>query len=169
MDTSDARNQLEATISTLDEGIVALSPTAARGLIERWLNTLAEYPGLNDVATTLGELRAALADQPIDGDRVGELLRRLGARTTDAAAKADDDAVRTRIERLGSLLSKGGAALGASGEPPSRQEINASGEPVQQPSSPHGPNPPNPGRKAEVGDVQGNASSGTPGQQYNPN
>lgn len=169
MATQDHLTQLESTVSLLNEGIPALSPLAADSIIERWLNTLAEHPELNDVATTLGVLRSEITSKPIDGNRVGEILSRLGERTSEAAAKAEDDGVRSHVERLGKILSKGGAALTSSGEAASRQEFNASGESVQQPSSPHGQNPANPGRKASVGNVQGGASSGTPGRQTNPN
>jgi hypothetical protein len=164
----DARIHLDATLTTLESGLTTLSPTAARGVIERWLSVLADYPDLNDVATTLGELRSALLDLPIDGRRVGELLARLGARTAAAARFAEDDDTAKRLERLGALLSKGGAALGTSAVRESREEVNASGEPVQQPSSHHGPSPQNAGRKGTVGDVSPSSPSTTTGGQYNP-
>jgi hypothetical protein len=168
MDTSDARTHLEATLTSFDAGLTTLSPAAGRGIIERWLNVLKDHPELNDVATTLGELRAALLDQPIDGVEVGRLLEQLGARTTQAARSADDDTVMGHLERLGALLSTGGKALSTSAPRESRDELNATGESVQQPSSPHAQNPQNAGRKAQVGDVQSGAASGTPGRQYNP-
>jgi len=169
MDTPDARTHLDATLISFEAGLTTLSPAAGRGIIERWLSALKDHPELNDVASTLGELRAALLDQPIDVAQVGTLLSRLGGRTTQAAGSAEDDEVRKQLERLGTLLSKGGDALGSAGPRESREELNAAGEAVQQPSSPHGQNPQNAGRKAQVGDVQSGAASGTPGRQYNPN
>jgi hypothetical protein len=168
MSDRDPHAHLEATIITLNGGLPTLSPTAARGIIERWLNVLTDYPDYNDISTTLGELRQALTDTPIDGARVADLLTRLGARTTEAAEVAEDARSTELIARLGKLLSKGGQALASSAPLESREEGNASGEPVQQPSTLHGQNPSNPGRKGSVGDVRGGASSGTPGLPHNP-
>jgi hypothetical protein len=168
MPDRDPRAHLEATIITLDGGLPTLSPAAARGIIERWLSVLAEYPDYNDVASTLGQLREALTSTPIDGGEVADLLIRLGARTSQAAEGAEDDGSAELVARLGKLLSKGGQALAHSAPLESREEVNASGEPVQQPSTLHGQNPSNPGRKANVGDVRGGASSGTPGLPHNP-
>ena len=143
----------------MDAGVTSLSPTAARGVIERWLNVLADYPDLNNVASTLGELRAALLDQPIDGRRVGAVMARLGDSTTEAAGKAEDDEVSRHLERLGSLLSASARRLGTTA-PTERRD--STGGP-QQPSSHHGPNPSNTGRKARIGDVGADGASPTPG------
>ena len=111
MPTSSDAQHLDATLNALNDGVTALSPAAARGTIERWLNVLADHQDLNDVATALGELRAALAATPIDGAEVGRILTRLGARTTEAAEDADD-ALASKLDRLGGMLSQAGRALG---------------------------------------------------------
>ncbi len=165
--TPDARQQLDATLSFLDGGVAALSPAAARSTIERWLNTLADHDGMNDVATALGELRAALAATPIDGDEVGRILERLGARTTEAAADADD-AVTSKLERLGGLLSRAGSALGRDGVPNPR--VGTADDPgvVQENSSAAGPMPQGTGTNADIKEVKPNAASHTPGTKFDP-
>ncbi len=165
-DSSDARQHLDQTIDVLDSGVAALSPAAARGVIERWLNVLADHPELNDVATALGELRAALADLPLDAARIGPILGRLGSRTTDAADGAEDDATTAKLQRLGALLSRASDALGRDGAP--AQPTAAADGVVQQQSTPHGENPTNPGGTAEVGGVGPNVPSETPGTKYDP-
>jgi hypothetical protein len=157
--TPEATIHLEATVVSLESGVTTLSPSAARGIIERWLTVLADYPDLNDVATALGELRAALLDQPIDGRRVAQVMARLGARTTRAASQSEDDDVAAHLERLGSLLSKAAARLGATAP----AEVRGPADAPQQPSTHHGPSPQNTGRKAQVGDVAADGASRTPG------
>jgi|GEM_PF-709063 len=168
MSVPDARAHLEATVITLDAGLPTLSPAAARGIIERWLNVLKDHPDHNDIASTLGQLREALTAMPIDGGEVAGLLSRLGTRTTQAAGTAEDNRTSELLGRLGKMLTAGGSALAHSAPHESREVVDASGAAVQQPSTLHGQNPSNSGRKANVGDVQGGASSGTPGLPHNP-
>lgn len=147
MPPSDARTLLDAHLIALEGGLLAVSPARGRGMIERWLQVLADHPELADVAANLRALQAALSADPLDAPHVGSLLRRLGARTVQAAAAADDD-LRSQLERLGGLLTRTGEAL-AGLVPPSAYEVpDASGPAVQQPSSLHGKNPANPGRKS---------------------
>ncbi|MEP0547861.1 MAG: hypothetical protein ABJF88_13080 [Rhodothermales bacterium] len=166
--TTDARQQLDATLGVLDGGVAALSPAAARSTIERWLDTLADHDGMNGVATVLGELRAALAAKPIDGGEVGRILERLGEQTTEAADQADDDAVTSKIERLGGLLASAGRALGRSGVPNPR--VGTADDPgvVQENSSAAGPMPQGSGTNADIKDVKPNAASRTPGTKFDP-
>ena len=166
--SSDARQQLEATINVLDGGVAALSPAAARSTIERWLDTLADHDGMNDVATALGELRAALAAKPIDGDEVGRILGRLGERTTEAAGEADDDAVTAKLERLGGLLTRAGSALGRDSVPNPRVGTADDAGVVQENSSAAGPMPQGTGTNADIKDVKPNAASHTPGTKFDP-
>lgn len=166
--SSDARQHLDATLNVLDGGVAALSPAAARSTIERWLDTLAAHDGMNDIATALGELRAALAAKPIDGDAVGRILGRLGKRTTEAAGQADDEAVASKLERLGGLLSGAGSALGRGGVPNPR--VGAANNPgvVQETSSAAGPMPQGTGTNADIKEVKPNAASHTPGTKFDP-
>lgn len=167
--SDDARQQLDATIGMFDGGVAALSPAAARATIERWLDTLADHDGLNDVATALGELRSELANTPIDGAAVGRVLDRLGARTTDAADEAEDDTVATKLRRLGGLLSRAGGALTSSGPVgPAAGTAEEEGV-VQTQSTAQGPMPQGPdGANADVSDVGPNRPSGTPGTKFDP-
>lgn len=133
---------LDATTEMLEEDPSGFSPSAAWGLIERWLDVLAEYPEHNNLATTLGEIRAELENPPIDEARVGALMDRLGTRLQQTARGCAPE-LRRRLERVAALLRRAGRDLAA--EPP--QEIfDVPGGP-QQPSTPRGPNPSNPGRK----------------------
>jgi hypothetical protein len=167
--SADVRQQLNATLGLFDGGVAALSPTAARATIERWLNTLADHDGLNDVATSLGELRAALASTPIDGAAVGEILGRLGERTTEAAQDAEDDAVATKLRRLGGLLSRAGGTLTGGGLPNPEAGTAEEDGVVQEQSSAAGPMPQGPdGANADVKDVNPNAASETPGTKFDP-
>jgi len=160
---SDHSVHLDATLTTLESDVATLSPAAGRGIIERWLNVLGDYPEYNDIATALGELRQALTTQPIEGQRVGALLSRLGARTSQVSRDAGEDIQRS-LDRLGTLLSHAGRKLGASAP----ADFRRPGEGVHQPSTHQGPSPSNPGRKARIGDVQGDGSSRTPGGQHRP-
>lgn len=155
----DGRAHLEATLISFEAGVAALSPAAARGVIERWLNILADHPHLNDIATTLGELREALTAKPIDGRRVGPLMTRLGSRTEAAARTADEDLQRP-LERMATLLTHAGRRIGASPAPDSRQP----GTGPQQPSTHHGQNPGNTGSRHNVGNVPADGDSRTPGR-----
>lgn len=167
--SDDVRQQLDATLGLFDGGVAALSPAAARATIERWLNTLADHGSLNDVATVLGELRAELADTPIDGDAVGRILGRLGERTTKAAGQAEDEAVAAKLQRLGGLLARAGGAL-TSGGAPSPQAGTAGEEGiVQERSTAKGPMPQGPdSTNADIGDVSPNRPSETPGTKFDP-
>lgn len=167
--SADARPQLDATLGLFDGGVAALSPTAARASIERWLNTLANHDGLNDVATALGELRAELASTPIDGDAVGQILGRLGERTTEAADGAEDDAVATKLRRLGGLLTRAGGTLTGGGLPSPRAGTAEEEGVVQEQSTAKGPMPQGPrGTNADIKDVNPNAASETPGTKFDP-
>jgi hypothetical protein len=167
--SADARQHLDATLGLFDSGVAALSPTAARASIERWLDTLAGHDGLNDIATALGELRSELASTPINGDAVGRILTRLGERTTEAADGAEDDAVATKLQRLGGLLARAGGTLTGGGLPsPDAGTAEEEGV-VQEQSSAAGPMPQGPdGANADVKDVNPNAASGTPGTKLDP-
>lgn len=161
---TDPAVHLEATLSTFEGGLTSIPPAAGHAMIERWLNVLADHQEYQNIASTLGELRAALEDKPLDNDRLAELLTRVGSYTSAAVESADGD-VRKRLERLATLLTQAGQRLSAGGP----ADLSGQSERgVQQPSSHHGPSPGNAGRKAQVGDVRGNADSGTPGVQKSP-
>jgi hypothetical protein len=167
--SDDVRQQLDATIGALEGGVTALSPTAARATIERWLNTLADHDDLNDVASALGELRAELAATPIDGDAVGRILGRLGTRTTEAADMTEDDATATKLQRLGGLLTRAGGVLLQGGPPSPETGTAEEAGVVQEHSTPKGPMPQGPDRAdADVEGVNPNAASETPGTKLDP-
>lgn len=167
--SDDVRQQLDATIGALEGGVTALSPTAARATIERWIDTLADHDGLNDIATALGELRAELAATPIDGDRIGRILGRLGTRTTAAAAEAEGDATATKLQRLGGLLTRAGGVLQQGGPPSPETGTAEEASVVQEQSTPKGPMPQGPDRAStDVEGVNPNADSETPGMKLDP-
>ncbi|MDX1530358.1 MAG: hypothetical protein R3362_02410 [Rhodothermales bacterium] len=166
--SDDARTQLDGTLSALEGGVTALSPAAARGTIERWLNTLAEHDGLNDVATALGELRDALAAPRLRAGTIGPILSRLGERTTAAAGQAEDDEVARRVRTLGRTLSRAGDALSGRGGP-RRTDTDvgtAAGAGTGSAGRSAGPIPQ--GGRGDIGNVSPNRPSETPGTKYDP-
>lgn len=90
--------------------VTALPVSAATGVIDRWIETLAGNLYVDDsdlLVEDLRQLRAQLAKPSIDGGEVGDILERL-ARETEQAGESADDA---SVLRLAEWLEEAGEAL----------------------------------------------------------
>ena len=106
-------NDLDQTAAALEGGIGTLAPRTAVSVITTWHDTLknSDRSDLHVIAQLLAELRDALERDTLDGPAIGDLLLRLGEQTTAAAASADDARITPRLERLGTMLTRGGTTL----------------------------------------------------------
>lgn len=109
------QRDLDDTAAALEADVTMLSPSAAVRVIDLWYDTLknAERDDLHLIANLLDELREELQSDRLDGGSIGDLLLRLGTQTTAVAADADDARLSPKLERLGTLLTRAGTALGA--------------------------------------------------------
>lgn len=109
----DAQVTVEETLSALEGGITDLPLNMAISNIEAWQQRLSEA-GLTEIESGLADLKDALQQQPIDGERVGELLSQLGDQTTQAAAQAEAGASE-QLGQLGNVLTTAGEQLTGGG------------------------------------------------------
>lgn len=122
MAAPDLLNQLDQTLDALGDDPASLSPQAAAGAIDRWLNTLADADrdGLNNIASTLGEVRQQLLSTPLDRDALAGTLSRLADYTAEAAPSDDD--LRPRLDRLTERLRRYASDLQPA--PPSTPDLS---------------------------------------------
>ena len=97
------------TIEAFKKGITRMTVTAAVKNIEGWEEKLesAEVSGSKTILRDLGALKKALQMDEPDGERICELMSRLGTQTSSIAEKA---------ERDGDKLTEPGEALTSAGE-----------------------------------------------------
>lgn len=97
------------TIEAFKKGITKMTASAAVKNIEGWEEKLesAEVSGSKTILRDLGALKKALQMDEPDGERIYELMFRLGTQTSSIAEKA---------ERDGDKLTQLGEALTAAGE-----------------------------------------------------
>lgn len=109
-------NDLEQTLAALEGGPMTLDPNTGVQIIRTWLDSLrqAELPALHHIADLLEALEEELASDRMDGPIIGDIMVRLGEATRSAAADAQDERIMPRLDRLATLLTSGGQALGGS-------------------------------------------------------
>jgi hypothetical protein len=95
---------LNATISALKSGLTSIPADAAVSNIESWENEL--KTAAPEIATALGQLKAALVNGTATPDSLSQLLKSLGEKTSSAGAG------NAQAEELGSLLKQAGSSLG---------------------------------------------------------
>ena len=105
--------EITATVDELERGLTALPLSKAVNRVDDWRRKIlaTENADLTPVADALGELHAALTGEGRDGAVIGRLLVTLGE-ATEASAEGTDEAIRTPLARLGSLLRHAGSAIG---------------------------------------------------------
>ena len=86
-------------------GLLQLPLGLAGEIIDDYTVTLAQYTGSEAIVGELESLRAALGEETVDGNAVGELLLSLGARTRAASEDAGNYAI------LGKALETAGREL----------------------------------------------------------
>jgi len=103
--------QIDSTLTAAERGLTSLAPSAAVTLIRSLEEKLdnSNDPELTDIAKDLEKLREELGDDTVDGEDVGEILKRLGPKVTKAAPKAG--AASDQLTRLGRALTQQGQKL----------------------------------------------------------
>lgn len=102
---------LDSTIALAESGLATVTPSAAVPLIQAWQQRLdeADNPALTSISEDLEQLKGELQASTIDGSAVGDILTRLGEKTTAAAESAADSSAAPQLGQLGTLLTEAGA------------------------------------------------------------
>jgi hypothetical protein len=100
---------VEGTTQALEGGVGNMSPSAAVSNVDGWIARLEmqDFGQRDQIVGGLRDLRAALQETPINGNRVGEIMAQLGDWTSQAGTDANDN----RVQRLGQLLTNSGQRL----------------------------------------------------------
>ena len=109
------RVTLDQTEAALDGPITALTPSAARGIVDHWRTACLDADGLDlsGVAGGLSDLRDLLSAEALDGRAIADALAGLAEATREAAALAPDERVQPQLERIATNLDRAATALGA--------------------------------------------------------
>lgn len=94
------------TEKALEKGLESLSPEKGVQLIEDWEEQLRDLEGAKPVLKDLGALKKALQAKEPDGDKIQELLRKLGQETVEAADQAEGSTA-DKVRDLGEQLQQG--------------------------------------------------------------
>ena len=122
---TDAHAELDQTLAALEAGPTALQPSTAISTIEFWEARTrdAQEDLLAPVADGLGQLKALLAADRLDGTAIGDALVDLADATDVVVGQTDDARLAPTLERLASMLRMGGNAL--AGRKPARTDLGA--------------------------------------------
>lgn len=112
---TDPTALLQTTIEAAEGGLTSLPAATALDVIGQWQTTLrgANQPALTEIANDLQALEQQLQASPINGNEIGQILTRMGQRTTAVAPQAEGATVE-RLQRLGELLTQAGNQLSGS-------------------------------------------------------
>lgn len=96
------------TIEAFKKGITKMTASAAVKNIGGWEEKLesAEVPGSKTILRDTGALKKALQMDEPDGERICELMSRLGTQTSSIAEKAERDG--DKLTELGEALTSAG-------------------------------------------------------------
>lgn len=109
--TAQGQVTVEETNQALEGGVANMELNAAQRNVNNWIVRLENTDDFENRGSIIGgleDLRDALGESPIDGERVGGILSDLGEWTSEAGTQAGNAAV----QRLGQLLSSAAANLG---------------------------------------------------------
>ncbi|WP_219419180.1 hypothetical protein [Pseudonocardia nigra] len=104
-------HDLELTTSAMKDGPLALGIAGGLLEVQRWQDRIgdSDAPALQEIGAALAELRGELESDAPDAGVLSDLMRRLGERTLDVARDQPDGDVRSRLQELGHLLTRGAA------------------------------------------------------------
>jgi hypothetical protein len=105
---SQYETHLDSTIEAIDEHVKKESPTGVTSSISSWIKTLGSHEEFKDIASDLEDLKTALSDK--DGQKIAELLAKLGEATTAAAEKAEGKEG-SKVKKLGKALTMASKAV----------------------------------------------------------
>jgi len=102
--------QFASTIKHITDGVKGFTITAAVNNIEGWEKTLGEMdtPGAKGMVRDLGGLKKLLQAEEIDGEKVKQMIGKLGEATVKFAGKAESKNAE-KVTQLGEALTKAAA------------------------------------------------------------
>ena len=117
------------TLEAFKKGITRMSVSAAVKNIEGWEEKLesTEVSGSKTILRDLGALKKALQANEPDGERICELMSRLGTQTTSIAEKADRDG--EKLTQLGEALTEASEEGEGPGSSSSKNRPKSAGAP----------------------------------------
>ena len=127
---TDAGISIFSTLEAFKGGLGSLSLPAAADVCRGWVAKLdeanrPELRGIRDLLKQLGdELAGDRAEHAPDGASIGDLMKRLGAHTAEAASTIGHDHLVDPLARLGTFLSAAGSALTGGARPDEIQGIS---------------------------------------------
>lgn len=110
--TAQGNVTVEETNAALEGGVANVELNAAQRNVNNWIVRLENTDDFENRGSIIGgleDLRDALGESPIDGERVGGILADLGQWTSEAGMTAGN----AGVQRLGELLSSAATNLGA--------------------------------------------------------
>ena len=98
--------RFETTIKHLKEGAQSFTADKAVANIEGWEDYLSkhEHEGVKAVVTDLGKLKKLLQSKELDGEKIKDLLHKLGKDTIKVASGGEAGAS-SKMKELGEILS----------------------------------------------------------------
>ena len=122
---TDAHAELDQTLAALEAGPTALQPSTALSTIEFWEAKMRDSQEalLAPVAEGLGQLKALLSADRLDGASIGDALITLADATDVVVGQTDDARLSPTLERLATMLRTGGTVL--SGRAPEPTDLGA--------------------------------------------
>lgn len=110
-----AITDVDETAAALEGGVGLLNPDTGVRIVSMWRSSLesSDWESAQTVARLLGELEDALRADALDGPLIGDLMTSLAEATRIANDEAADARLAPSLDRLASLLERGGRTLGA--------------------------------------------------------
>ena len=102
-----ATTRFETTIKALHEGAKSFTAEKAVTNIEGWEEYLSkhDHQGVKNVVSDLGKLKKLLQSKELDGEKIKQLMQKLGKETT-AVAGEDTTGSSSKIKELGEALAQ---------------------------------------------------------------
>lgn len=118
--------QLDSLLSAFEGDLTAIDSDNALSLIDEWHKILhkAKEPELEEMATSLKELKQLLKSGKATGHEIAEVLIEIGEHTHNFAADADKE-LKTPLQKLGKQLSKAGTSLSKAEDQENAERIDS--------------------------------------------
>lgn len=95
-----------ATENAFEKGIENTSPKQGAKLVGEWVEELrkADFPGAKGLASELERLEKLLNTDEPDGQKIKDLLDKLGQDTAKAADRAEDEKIAEKVRSLAEAM-----------------------------------------------------------------
>ena len=95
-----------ATENAFEKGIENTSAKQGAKLAGEWVEELrkAEFTGAKGLASELERLEKLLAADEVDGEKLGQLLEKIGEATAKAADRAEDPKIADKVRSLAQAM-----------------------------------------------------------------